>query len=257
MRYPGGKGAAGVYQRIINLMPPHDVYIEPFLGGGNILERKKPAAVSIAIDADVGLIATWKAKGWRSTNFICGDAISYLRNYKFCGKELIYCDPPYVLSSRKGGRIYKHELTEDQHLQLVSLLVTIPAAIMISGYRNSIYDGLLKSWTRLDYSVILRSGDTAIESLWFNFEPPQYRHDYKYIGENFRERERIKRKQARWKSRLEKLPVAERVAMMQILMDLAASEIAMLPATSSILTISDRLVDPIAISDDVGLHRQK
>jgi hypothetical protein len=34
MTYPGGKGGAGVYQMIINQIPPHRVYIEPFLGGG-------------------------------------------------------------------------------------------------------------------------------------------------------------------------------------------------------------------------------
>lgn len=30
MRYPGGKGGAGVFQTIINQFPPHRVYIEPF-----------------------------------------------------------------------------------------------------------------------------------------------------------------------------------------------------------------------------------
>jgi site-specific DNA-adenine methylase len=32
MKYAGGKG--GIYQKYINLMPPHEVYIEAFLGGG-------------------------------------------------------------------------------------------------------------------------------------------------------------------------------------------------------------------------------
>lgn len=31
--YPGGKGA--VYQRLINLMPLHDVYVETHLGAAN------------------------------------------------------------------------------------------------------------------------------------------------------------------------------------------------------------------------------
>ena len=42
MGYPGGKAGAGVYQTIINLMPPHDVYIEPFLGGGAVMRLKRP-----------------------------------------------------------------------------------------------------------------------------------------------------------------------------------------------------------------------
>ena len=45
MTYPGGKRGAGVYQTIINLMPPHDVYIEPFWGGGAIKRQKRPGAL--------------------------------------------------------------------------------------------------------------------------------------------------------------------------------------------------------------------
>src|SRR5579883_3303215 len=50
--YPGGKAGDGVFQRIINLMPPHQVYIEPFFGGGAIMRLKRPARVNIGIDRD-------------------------------------------------------------------------------------------------------------------------------------------------------------------------------------------------------------
>lgn len=54
--YPGGKNGAGVYQTIINQLPPHDTYIEPFLGSGAVLRMKKPARASIAIDADADVV---------------------------------------------------------------------------------------------------------------------------------------------------------------------------------------------------------
>ena len=41
MPYPGGKGGAGVYQTIINGMPRHEVYVEPFLGGGAVMAAKR------------------------------------------------------------------------------------------------------------------------------------------------------------------------------------------------------------------------
>lgn len=50
MKYHGGKNGSGVYQRLICMIPPHDVYIELFLGSGAILRRKRPAAMSYAFD---------------------------------------------------------------------------------------------------------------------------------------------------------------------------------------------------------------
>ena len=61
MTYPGGKNAPGVYQTIINLMPPHAVYIEPFLGSGAILRLKRPARINIGIDTDPQVIEQWQA----------------------------------------------------------------------------------------------------------------------------------------------------------------------------------------------------
>lgn len=216
MRYPGGKGQAGVYQKIINMMPPHDVYIETHVGGGNILERKKLARSSIVIDADAAVISRYQ--DFPGVTAIHGDAAGFLQSYPFTGRELIYSDPPYVMSTRRGGKIYRHEYTDADHAQLVSLLLTVKASVMISGYRNAIYDDALQHWRRVDFQAMTRQGP-AIESVWMNFEPVLL-HDYQYLGENFRERERIKRKQQRWRDRLAALPPAERKAMLDILIEM-------------------------------------
>lgn len=231
MRYPGGKGGAGVYQTIINMMPPHRVYIETHVGGGNILERKRPALASIVIDADGGVIQHYRNRA--GITAIHGDAAGFLRTYPFQGDELIYADPPYVMSSRRGGRLYRHEYTDEQHQDLLSLLLTVQASVMVSGYRNALYDKALHDWQRVDFQAMTRQGP-AVESLWMNFEPAAL-HDYSYLGSNFRERERIKRKQSRWRTRLAGLPSLERQAMLRVLLELESPEmaIAAAPAISS------------------------
>jgi DNA adenine methylase len=90
MSYPGGKSGAGVYQQIINQIPPHRVYIEPFLGGGAVLLHKRPAIVSIGIDSDAAVVDKWSSKlakygdigsNQPGATIICGDAISFLQSY--------------------------------------------------------------------------------------------------------------------------------------------------------------------------------
>ena len=51
------------------------------------------------------------------------------------------------------------------------------------------------------------------ESLWMNYPPPQELHDYRFLGDDYRERERIKRKKARWITRLLSMSNIERNAL--------------------------------------------
>ena len=220
MRYPGGKGGAGVYQTIINNIPPHDTYIETHLGGGNILERKRPAACSIGIDIDPEVIWTWQRLDVSGLELHCGDAVAWLKAYPFTGSEFIYADPPYVLASRRGGKLYRYEYTDADHVRLLDVLAALPCAVMVSGYVSTIYDdSLLASWRTIDFNAMTRQG-LAIERLWMNYPEPVQLHDLRYLGSNFRERERIKRKRARWRARLAKLDPLERAAIMECLREL-------------------------------------
>lgn len=150
--------------------------------------------------------------GSATATVICGDGIRFLRDYAWRGDEFVYCDPPYILSTRRSGPLYTHELSDADHRELVSLLLTIPAGVMISGYRSALYDDALSSWHRVDYQAMTRGGTLADESLWLNYEPPALLHDSRYLGRDFRERERIKRKRRRWVSNLMAMPPAERHA---------------------------------------------
>lgn len=219
MRYPGGKGAAGVHQTIINNIPPHDVYIETHLGGGNILERKKPAARSIGIDIDARVIETWTGRRWEGLELHCCDAADFLAGYDFTGREFVYVDPPYVMDSRRGGRLYLHEYDDADHVRLLGLLAELPCAVMVSGYSSELYDEHLATWRSEEFTAMTRGG-VAVERIWMNYAAPAALHDLRYLGSNFRERERIKRKKARWQAKLAKLDPLERAAIMECLREL-------------------------------------
>ena len=45
-----------------------------------------------------------------------------------------------------------------------------------------------------------------------NYPEPNVLHDYRFLGKDYRQRERIKRKATRWVSRLNSLPRLERLA---------------------------------------------
>ncbi|MBL4761513.1 MAG: DNA adenine methylase [Gammaproteobacteria bacterium] len=209
--YPGGKGSCGTYQRIINNMPPHQVYIEPFIGGGSVFKNKRPANDSIIVDSDAAVISEWQDN--ENATVICGDAIQFLRNYNWKGEELIYCDPPYVMESRTGGKLYNHEFSDDQHVELLDLITTLPCNVMISGYHSKLYAAKLKTWHLTTFGSMTRRG-LALEHLWCNFQSPTKLHDYQYLGDGYRERERIKKKVNRWTDKLENMPKLERQAIM-------------------------------------------
>jgi len=226
MRYPGGKGGAGVYQTIINLIPQHDVYIEAFAGGGNIFERKAPAASSILVERDPEVAQRWMQRA--DLTVINDDAISWLKSYQWTGKEFVYLDPPYVLSTRTKKSIYKFEMTDDDHRELLSVLAAISdrgVRFMLSGYRNAIYDDAARynGWNRVDFQAMTRRG-LRTESVWMNYEKPAVIADYSYVGQNFRERERIKRKVNRWIRRLQQLEPLERAALISAVRELESTE---------------------------------
>jgi hypothetical protein len=252
MSYPGGKNGAGVYQTIINLMPPHRVYIEPFLGGGAILRLKKPSAVTIGIDVDAGVLARFSDADRSGKNgdaaglhrhkqrvgpapngrngeasdrqFIHADALEWLSAYSFSGDELVYCDPPYMHETRNRKDLYRYEMTDSQHKQLLKIILKLPCMVMISGYWSKLYARDLASWNVTRYQAVTRSGRVATEWLWFNFPPPVALHDYRYLGKHFRERERIKRKTLRWQNRIKRMPELEKRALLHAL-DLVTSPI--------------------------------
>jgi DNA adenine methylase len=222
--WPGAKNGAGVYQQIISAMPPHRVYIEPFLGTGAVVRRKKPAGSSIVIDADPAVVDAFDHSAVPGCTVICGDGIRFLAKYPWQGDELVYADPPYLKRVRScKDDYYRHELTEADHRSLLAIVVGVRSRVMISGYWSELYGQALADWRTISFWTTKRNGERVQEWLWCNFPEPFELHDYRYLGRNFRERERIKRKKDRWTRRIVAMPAWERGAVLDAIADARAS----------------------------------
>lgn len=220
--YFGGKQASGVYQTIINHIPKHVIYVEPFLGRGTIMRLKRPAPLwNIGIDKDLDLCNEWAAAANDSRFIIyntCG--IEFLESMsdstKIAGMSgsdvFVYLDPPYLLNTRLSPKKqYKHELTEADHIRLLQAAVNCKYNVAISCYDNDLYSRMLPGWRKINFKSQTRRGQ-ATETLYMNYPEPTELHDYSFLGRNFRERERIKQKVKRHVNRLNQLPVHERNA---------------------------------------------
>lgn len=70
-------------------------------------------------------------------------------------KVLFYLDPPYVLSTRKRiDKRYYHEMTDEQHQKLVSVLLSIKGMMILSGYDHDIYRPLESAgWVKTQFII--------------------------------------------------------------------------------------------------------
>ncbi len=220
--YFGSKATSGLCQPIIALMPPHDTFIETHLGGGAIMQRKPPALRNIAIDLDPRPLAAFECDC--PLEKVHGCAHQFLCAYDYQGRELVYCDPPYLHHTRTSGRRYRFDYEEQDHVELLKLLNQLPCSVMLSGYPSQLYDELLPNWRTLELQV-MNQGGVRTEKLWFNFTPDRV-HWPRYAGKNFTDRQRIKRKAENWGRRYRALPCAERLAVLSAIMAVEGGETA-------------------------------
>ena len=244
MSYPGGKGASGVAQKIISLMPPHKFYGELFAGAGYIFKTKKPAKVNLAIDVDPDVVKkinpigkidenefiTWTENG---CEFNVGrySALEWIEKRGDWYKDaLIYLDPPYLPStlsrqknSVRNGQRYKYKFGVEAHQRLLELITSLKCMVMISGYESTMYDRALSdpTWTRKTFMASTRNGMRE-EVVWMNFNPDSIsqRHDWRFFGDSFRERERLQKKLKRLRRKLTEVNVFERNYLLDGISDL-------------------------------------
>lgn len=97
------------------------------------------------------------------------DALEVIRQHDRPG-ALIYCDPPYPLSTRDDARPdYAHEMGDDDHRALAVELRRARGFVLISGYGCPLYDDeLYPHWTRLEREHRADGAKKRTEVLWLN-----------------------------------------------------------------------------------------
>lgn len=91
-------------------------------------------------------------------------------------QTLFYCDPPYVHSTRVAGDEYAHEMSDQDHLTLLTVLNGLRGKFILSGYANDMYNGAAErcGWRHFDIDIDNKAAGgntkrTMQERVWANF----------------------------------------------------------------------------------------
>lgn len=90
---------------------------------------------------------------------------------------LFYLDPPYLHETRATTNDYAHEMTLEQHRNLLELLTTVKGNFLLSGYASNLYRSYEKKypgWKRHEFSIVNNAAGgkkkrEMTECVWTNF----------------------------------------------------------------------------------------
>ena len=264
LKYPGSKWR--IVDKLVELIPPHHTYLEPYLGSGAVFFRKAPSDIETINDLDWDvvnlfqciredseklarlimttpysrqmyddafksdpimevlsegnrflkacqfLVRCWQGHGFRSNGYKvgwkndvqgrermyalwnwyrlpewvieiaerlrrvqieCSPALELIVRYDY-ENVFMYLDPPYLLGTRSGKqKQYKHEMSDDEHEEMLQKALISKAKIMISGYASEMYDDMLAGWRRKEFRSHAEMGSRRTEVVWMNYESGQ------------------------------------------------------------------------------------
>ena len=98
-------------------------------------------------------------------------ALELIRRYD-TSDVFMYVDPPYLHGTRKNY-LYKHEMEDGEHIELLEVLLKHPGKIILSGYDNELYNNMLTGWRKESIGTQAENGLKRIETIWMNYKDNQ------------------------------------------------------------------------------------
>ena len=148
------------FGRIHSTKRPHWGGAFPNHGGPGKIRRLQSRLIEVAETLRVATLES-------------GDGIALIEKFAVKPDAVIYCDPPYELSSRNADKSYRVEMDDADQRRFLSACVAATAKVAISGYRNELYNRELADWTSIEFRHITKTGGSGerTEVLWTNYEP--------------------------------------------------------------------------------------
>ena len=222
--YNGGKAGNGTYQKIINHIPKCDVFVDAMVGNGGIFLNLNLPQITVINDIDTSVIDKYNKVLIDKHNYEGHNKNIIVENIDYRSlidkyddvrsKVCFYFDPPYLMETRKSNKkLYTFDWELKHHENFLLRAVTVKSNVIISHYPCDLYDKYLNGWYMHDFQSMTRNG-LRTERIYMNYPKPYILQDYRYLGSDYRDRQRIKRKINRFISKLDGLPTEERTGIL-------------------------------------------
>lgn len=90
-------------------------------------------------------------------------------------ETLHFVDPPYLHETRSranrrpdSGGVYRHELSDEDHLELLTFLRGLRGMVVLAGYPSELYEEQLDGWQRVERASLADGAAPRTEVLWIN-----------------------------------------------------------------------------------------
>lgn len=136
-------------------------------------EARRKHATSADVWVRYPPVLSWVSKRLRGVNIENRPAGQCIASHD-TDRTLFYVDPPYMMETRSigsSGHVYRHEMTEQQHQELLQQLLSVKGMVALSGYASDLYSDMLTGWRCETKQARISAGvGTGIktECLWLN-----------------------------------------------------------------------------------------